>query len=43
MIFHFIIQDAGIACGNASASLTGAIVSGVGIAGSDAIETVGCN
>lgn len=43
MILHFITQDTGITCGNVSASLTGAIVSGVMIAGSDSIETVGCN
>ena len=43
MILHFITQDTGISCGNASASLTGAIVSGMRIAGSDSIETVGCN
>jgi len=43
MILHFIIQDTGITCGNASASLTGAIFSGVRITGFDSIETVGCN
>ena len=43
MILHFITQDTGITCGNASASLTGEIVSGVRITGSDSIETMGCN
>jgi hypothetical protein len=43
MILHFVTQDTGITCGNASASLTGALFSGVRITGSDSIETVGCN
>ena len=43
MVLHFVTQETGIACGNASASLTGAMFSGVKIKGTDSIETVGCN
>jgi len=42
-VLHFVTEDTGITCGNASASLTGALFSGVRILGSDSIETVGCN
>ena len=43
MVLHFVTQDTGITCGSASASLTGALFSGVRIKGSDALETVPCN
>jgi hypothetical protein len=43
LVLHFVTEDTGITCGNASASLTGALFSGVRILGSDSIETVGCN
>jgi hypothetical protein len=42
MILHFLTQDTGITCGNTSASLTGALFSGVRFKGSDSIETVAC-
>lgn len=42
LVLHFVTRDTGITCGNASASLTGALFSGVKIKGSDAIETVAC-
>ena len=42
LVFHFVTQETGITCGNASASLTGTLFSGVRIKGSDAIETVAC-
>ncbi len=43
MVLHFVTQDTDITCGLTSASLTGALFSGVRIKGSDSIETVGCN
>lgn len=43
LVLHFVTRDTGITCGNASASLTGALFSGVKIKGSDSIDTVGCN
>lgn len=43
MILHFVTQYAGIACGNASASLTGETFSGMEFEGSDSIEPVPCN
>ena len=42
MVLHFVTQNTGITCGNDSASLTGALFSGVTFKGSDSIETVGC-
>ena len=42
MILHFNTQDAGIACGDTSASLAGEIFSGQMIQGSDAVKTAGC-
>jgi len=43
MVLHFVTQDTGITCGTASASLTGALFTGVRIKGTDSIATVGCN
>ena len=43
MVLHFVTQDTGITCGSTSASLLGAMFSGVWIKGSDYIEPVGCN
>ena len=43
MVLHFVTQDTGITCGHTSASLTGALYSGVRIKSSDSIDTVGCN
>lgn len=43
LILHFVTPDTGITCGDASASLTGALFNGVRIKGSDSIETVACN
>jgi hypothetical protein len=43
MVLHFVTQDTGITCETASASLTGALFSGVTIKGSDSIETKSCN
>ena len=42
MILHFNVQDTGIACGDTSASLTGATTGGQAIEGSDSIKTAGC-
>jgi hypothetical protein len=42
MILHFNTQDTGIACGDASASLTGETFGEQMIEGSDSINTVGC-
>lgn len=43
MVLHFVTQYAGIACGNASASLTGETFSGMEFEGSDSISPVPCN
>lgn len=43
MVLHFATQNTGITCGNTTASLTGALFSGVKFKGFDFIETVGCN
>lgn len=43
LILHFVTRETGITCGDASATLTGALFSGVKIKGSDSIETVACN
>ena len=43
MVFHFETQYAGIACGNALASLRGETFSGMEFEGSDSIEPVPCN
>ena len=43
LVLHFVTQDTGITCGHDSASLTGALFSGVRIKGWDSIETVACN
>lgn len=42
LVLHFITQEAGIACGATSASLTGNTFSGRAITGTDSINTVGC-
>lgn len=42
MVLHFNTTDVGIACGDASATLTGTSLSGQLIQGSDSIRTVGC-
>jgi len=43
LILNFNIQEAGIACGDTEATLTGQKFDGMQITGTDAIETVGCN
>jgi hypothetical protein len=42
LMLHFRTQATGIQCGDTSASLTGQIVDGQQIKGSDSIITVGC-
>ncbi len=42
MIFHFDTPQTGIACGDTSATLTGKLLSGRSIQGSDSITTTGC-
>ena len=42
LILHFNTQDAGIQCGDTSASLTGETFSGQAIQGADSVNTVGC-
>jgi len=42
MILHFNAEETGIACGNTSASLNGAVFDGQAIVASDSIKTVGC-
>jgi hypothetical protein len=42
LILHFWTQDTGITCGNASASLTGALFTGLRVMGTDSIEPVAC-
>ncbi len=42
LVLHFRTQETGIACGDTSAILTGATVSGERVRGGDAIRTVGC-
>lgn len=42
MVLQFDTQSTGIACGDASASLTGKALSGQAIQGFDSINTVGC-
>jgi len=42
LVLHFRTQETGIACGDTSASLTGATFQGDQIQGSDTIKTVGC-
>ena len=43
MVFHFVTQYAGIACGTTLASLRGETFSGMEFEGTDSIETVACN
>jgi hypothetical protein len=43
LVVHFDTRETGIACGDMVASLTGALIDGKAIAGSDAIRTVGCD
>jgi hypothetical protein len=42
MVLRFAIQDTGITCGDASASLTGQTSQGLSIIGSSPIKTVQC-
>jgi hypothetical protein len=42
LILHFNAQEAGIACGDTNALLTGQTVAGMEIEGSDSVSTVGC-
>jgi len=42
LVLHFVTQDTGITCGDFSASLTGAIFSGLRVKGSDSIDTAPC-
>lgn len=43
LLLHFDITDTGIACGDTSATLTGATFDGHAIQGTDSITTTGCN
>lgn len=43
IILHFNTQETGIACGDTEAMLTGQTLDGLPIAGTDSVETVGCN
>lgn len=42
LLLFFETEESGIACGDTTASLTGATYAGQAITGSDAIKTVGC-
>ena len=42
LVLHFESQETGIACGDTEATLTGATFGGVGVTGTDAVNTVGC-
>jgi hypothetical protein len=42
LMTHFPMQDTGIACGDESATLTGSLLSGYPIEGTDSVRTVGC-
>lgn len=42
LVTHFRNRDAGILCGDESATLTGETLEGQPFEGSDAIQTVGC-
>jgi len=42
LVLHFRTQDAGIQCGDTSASLTGQTTGGQAISGFDGVKTVGC-
>ena len=42
LVSHYRTRDVGIACGDESATLTGATLDGQPIEGSDSIRTVGC-
>ncbi|MGD8616476.1 MAG: hypothetical protein PVI91_12545 [Gammaproteobacteria bacterium] len=43
LVLHFNTQETGIACGDTEAMLTGQTLDGLPIAGTDSVETVGCN
>ena len=43
LILHFDTQETGIGCDDTEATLTGQTLGGVPIAGTDSINTVGCN
>jgi hypothetical protein len=42
-VFHFRTQETGIVCGDTEATLTGMTFGGLSIAGTDTVNTVGCN
>ena len=42
LLLHFRTQDTGITCGDESATLTGELLDGHPIEGTDTIQTVGC-
>jgi hypothetical protein len=42
LVAHFRMQDTGIACGDEAVTLTGSLLSGQSIEGTDSIRTVGC-
>jgi len=44
MVFHFKIQETGIACGDTDATLTGETAAGDTLfTGTETVKTVGCN
>ena len=43
MVLHFRTPHTGIACGDESASITGELLDGTPIEGTDSIQTVGCS
>ena len=43
MILQFNTQDTGVVCGDTSLNLTGSTFTGIGIQGSDSIQTVSCH
>jgi len=42
MVFHFKVNDTGIACGDTDATLTAEIFGGEAITGTDTVKTAGC-
>jgi hypothetical protein len=43
LVAHFLTRETGIACGDVEASLSGELLDGTTIQGTDSIETVGCD